>query len=151
MGEPLASVKKLWTERFLADMASFNGDPAKHLARTCRYTVPCVLTTLTPMVGDESRLEQGLTILAQQFGASSRVSQALRLLVVHSLVASADRANLLMVATSVLNALKDTNMEALESAIGTNAEEVGRFLCVLSSGLNDICTRHSSNFSGPAL
>ena len=43
---------------------------------------------------------------------------------VHSLVASAD---FLMIATSVLNALEDTNMKALESAVGINVEEVGIF------------------------
>ena len=108
-------------------MASFNGDPARYLARMCRHAVPCVLTTLTPMVGHESRVEEGLNFLAKQFGAAPRISQALSLLVVHSLVASADRANLLMIATSVLNVLKDTNMKASESAVGTDVEEVGIF------------------------
>ena len=94
-------------------MASSNGDPARHLARMCRHAVPCVLTTLAPMVGHKSRLEEGLNFLAKQFRAAPRISQDLSLLVVHSLVASADRANLLMIPTSVLNALKDTNMKAL--------------------------------------
>ena len=76
LSQLIVSMKKLWTERFLGgtpDMASFNRDPVRHLARMCRCTVPCVLTTLTPMVGHESRLE-GLNFLAKQFGASSRVS-----------------------------------------------------------------------------
>ena len=103
------------------------------------------------MVGHKSRLEEGLNFFAKQFGAAPRISQALRLLVVHSLVASADRANLLMIATSVLNALKDTNMKASESAVGTNVEEVGIFFCVLLPGLNDIYIRHSSHVSGSAL
>ena len=94
-------------------MPSFNRDPVRHLARMCRYIVPCVLTTLTPMVGPESRLEEGLNFFAKQFGAAPRISQALSLLVAHSLVAGADRANLLMIATSVLNALEGTNMKAL--------------------------------------
>ena len=92
----IVPVKKLWTERVLGgrpDMAAFNGDPARHLARMCRHAVPCVLTTLTPMVGHESRVEEGLNFLAKQFGAAPRISQALSLLVVHSLVASADRAS----------------------------------------------------------
>ena len=104
----------------------------------CRYTVPCVLTTLTPTVGHESRLEEGLNFLAKQFGPSSRVSQALSLLVVHSLVAGADRANLLMIATSVLNALEDTDMKASESAVGTNVEEVGHFFLCFVLRTNDI-------------
>ena len=37
---------------------------------------------------------------------------------------------LLMIATSVLNALKDMNMKALEYAFGTNVEEVGFFFSV---------------------
>ena len=129
-------LKKLWRERLQGgrpqknDMASFNGELAEHLARMCRYTVPCVPTTLTRTVGhflDESRLEEGLNFLAEQFGAPSRVSQALSLLVVHSLVVNAHGANLLKIATSVLNALEGTNMKALESAVGTNIEEVGYF------------------------
>ena len=131
-----SELKKLWTEHFQGgrpqknDMASFNGELAKHLARMCRYTVPCLPTTLTRTVGhllDELHLEEGPNFLAEQFGAPSRVSQALSLLVVHNLVVSADGANLLKIATSVSNALEDTNMKALESAAGTNVEEVGYF------------------------
>ena len=99
---------------------------------------PCVLTTLSPTVGHESRLEEGLNFLARQFGPSSRVSQALSLLVVHSLVAGADRANLLMIATSVLNALEDTNMKVLEYAVRTNVEEVGHFFLCFVIRTNDI-------------
>jgi len=152
-------LKKLWTESFQGgrpqkqDMASFNGELAKHLARMCRYTL---LTSLTHALGhylSESRLEAGLNFLVEQFGTPSRVSQALSLLVVHSLVIGADGVNLLKIATSVLNALEDTNMEALGSAVGTNVEEVGYFSRVLPSGLNDVCARHSNwvNFSGSAL
>lgn len=134
-------LKKLWTEHFQGgrpqknDIASFNGELAKHLARMCRYTVPCVLTSLTHTAGhylDESRLEQGLNFLVEQFGAPSRISQTLSLLVVHALVVSAGGANLPKIATSVLDALEDTDMKALESAVGANVEEVGDFfLCLI--------------------
>jgi hypothetical protein len=73
-----------------------------------------------------SRLEDGLNFLIEQLGAPSRVSQTLSLLVVYSLVTSADGVNLLKIATTVLKALEDTNVEALESAFGTNVKEVRR-------------------------
>ena len=73
-----------------------------------------------------SRLEDILDFLVEQLGAPSRVSQTLSLLVVHSLVINADGVNLLKIATTVLKALEDTNVGALESAFGANVKEVGR-------------------------
>ncbi len=73
-----------------------------------------------------SRLEDGLDFLVEQLGAPSRVSQTLSLLVVYSLVTSADGVNLLKIATTVLKALEDTNVEALGYALGTNFKEVRR-------------------------
>ena len=73
-----------------------------------------------------SRLEDMLDFLVEQLGAPSRVSQTLSLLVVHSLVINADGVNLLKIATTVLKALEDMNVGALESAFGANVKEVGR-------------------------
>ena len=73
-----------------------------------------------------SRLEDGLDFLVEQLGAASRVSQTLSLLVVYCLVTSADGENLLKIATAVLKALEDTNVEALGRALGTNVKEVRR-------------------------
>jgi len=146
-------LKKLWTDRFQggkaqkSDMAYFNGELAKHLARTCLYAVPCLLSSLTRTAGhylDGSRLEEGLSSLVEQLGAPSRVSQALGLLVVHSLVSSADGTNLLKIANKALDALEDTNLEALESAVGTNVGEVGAVHPILKTGLNDFWTRRSN-------
>ena len=50
---------------------------------------------------------------------------------VHSLVTSADGVNLLKIATTVLEALEDTNVEALGSALGTNVKEVRRTFPVI--------------------
>ena len=91
------------------------------------YT-PCLPALLTDTTGhclEGSRLKEELHFLVAQLGAPSRVSQTLSLLVMHHLVATADDANLLKIATTVLNALEDTNMEALESAVGTDLKEVG--------------------------
>ena len=73
-----------------------------------------------------SGLEDRLDFLVEQLRAPSRVSQTLSLLVVYSLVTSADGVNLLKIATTVLKALEDTNVEVLESAFGTKVKEVGR-------------------------
>ena len=73
-----------------------------------------------------SRLEEGLDFLVEQLRAPSRVSQTLSLLVVHSLITSADGVNLLKIATTVLEALEDTDVEALGCALGTNVKEVRR-------------------------
>jgi hypothetical protein len=72
-----------------------------------------------------SRVDQGLNFLVEQLGALSRVSQTLSLLVLYSLVIAADGANLLKVATTILSALEDTSIGKLESAVGTDMNEVG--------------------------
>ena len=72
------------------------------------------------------RLEGGLNFLVEQLGAPSRVSQTLSLLVVYSLVTSADGVNLLKIANTVLKALEGTNVEVLGSAFEANVKEVRR-------------------------
>jgi len=72
------------------------------------------------------RLEHWLDFLVQQLGAPSRVSQTLSLLAMYSLITNAGGINLLKIATTVLKALEDTDVEALGSAFGTNVNEVRR-------------------------
>ena len=155
-------LKRLWTERFQGgkakktDMAYFNGELAEHLARMCRDAVPDSLASLTHTTGrylEGPRLEEGLNFLVEQLGAPSHVSQALSLLVVYRLVNSADGATLLKIATMALNALENTNMGVLESAVGTNIEEVGFFFPHFIIWTNDDSARPSNwiNFSGSVL
>jgi hypothetical protein len=57
-------LKQLWTERFQGekaqkhDMAYFNGELAKHLARMCLHTIPCLFTSPTNI--HDRRLSRGI-------------------------------------------------------------------------------------------
>jgi len=84
------------------------------------------LTCISGEFLEGSRLEDRLNFLVKQLGAPSRVSQTLSLLVVYGLLTSAGGVNLLKIANTVLKALEDTNVEALESAFGTDVKEVRR-------------------------